>query len=166
MNKKIWAIIFLTVLLIFVASVAYAGGPWKVKIEGNGYLFGPFYGGVVKTDIGWNMKYNADSGQVKGQLNIVETLADGSNRHFKLSGYQVYPVGDPTAKPIVIKCNEVRVEGFDDSGRAISAHFRPPSHPIYPNTIWYWVKDSSGAFISNTFARLPLSSTLSMSCAG
>ena len=159
-------IIFLAVLLLFVASVAYARGPWKVKVEGNGNLFGPYHGGVVKADIGWNMKYNADSGQVKGQLNIVETLTDGSNRHFKLSSNQVYPVGDPTVRPILFECDEVRVEGFDKFGRTISAHFRPPSHPIYPNTIWYWVKDSSGGFITNTFDRLTLSSTLSMWCAG
>jgi hypothetical protein len=165
---KHWKVFTITALFfVALATTAYAGGgPWTVKIEGNGIVTGPYYD-VDEADIGWNFKWNADTGEVKGQVNIVEKLSDGGVRHFKLRGYQVMPVGDETIRPILFNCNtyEVRVQGFDDQGQEIAVHFRSDSNLSYPNTIWYWVMDAEGeGFITNTGDRLLVSNPFWMEC--
>lgn len=163
---KRWQIFTITALFfVALATTAYARGPWTVKIDGNGIVTGP-YNDVDEADIGWNFKWNADTGEVNGQVNIVEKLSDGGVRHFKLRGYQVYPVGDPKVRPILFDCDtyEVRVEGYDDQGQVIAVHFRSDNNLLYPNTIWYWVMDADGNFITNTGARLPVSNPFFMEC--
>lgn len=157
-------------LVILLATAVQAGGPWSVKVEGNGIVTGADYD-VMETDIGWNFKWNADTGEVNGHLNIVEKLMGGGTRHFQLSGDQVMPVGDPTVRPILFNCNamnsdsrSVRVEGYDDDGNRIAAHFRDSEHYMYPNTVWYWVQDPAGNYITNTNARLPVSNPFTMEC--
>lgn len=165
MKKVAVALVVISALLL--AVTAYAGGPWKVKFDGNGYVSGGGLSGydVVETDLGWNMKMNFE-GDVQGQLNIVEKLEDGGVRHFMLAGYEVIPVGDPTQRPVVFNCDteEVRVEGTNADGLTVAAHFRSPDHATYPNTVWYWVMDS-GSYVTNTAARLTLSAPMSMFCA-
>jgi hypothetical protein len=164
-----FALVLAVICLLVLGVTAYAGGPWAVKVDGNGYVSGGGLTGygVVETDLGWNMKMNFD-GNVQGQLNIVEKLDGGTVRHFMLAGYELYPVGDPTVRPILFNCNtnEVRVEGLNDEGLTVAAHFRSPDHAVYPNTVWYWVRDSSGTYISNTATRLTLSTPITMYCAG
>jgi hypothetical protein len=172
--KKI-TLIALIVVLVLAATVSLvcAGGPWAVKVEGNGTVNGgslPSYG-VLETDIGWNFKWNVDTGEVNGHLNIVEKRTDGTVRHFQLSGAQVLPVGDPTGRPILFNCasgggdaRSIRVEGWDDQGRLIAAHFRDSEHSQYPSSVWYWVQDASGSYITNTNARLTVSYPFTMEC--
>jgi hypothetical protein len=171
--RKALTLAAVAVLTLLLSTMSYAGGPWEVKIEGNG-MVDPFTSSgeveVCGTDLGWNFKMNYD-GQVNGQLNIVEKLCDGSIRHFKLAGYQVYDVGDPSSRPILFNCaagtddaRSVRVEGWNDDGLCVSAHWRDSQHATMPNTVWYWVQDSGGNFITNTNARLPVSNPFTMVC--
>jgi hypothetical protein len=171
MKKWLITIIVMLLSLLFTASV-FAGGPWTVKVEGNGIVSGgslPSYS-VLETDIGWNFKWNEDTDEVNGQLNIVEKLTDGTVRHFKLSGVQVDDVGNPASRPILFNCaagggdgRSVRVEGYDNQGQLVSAHFRDSEHTQFPNSVWYWVQGSSG-YITNTNARLTLSFPFTMEC--
>jgi len=163
---RYWKIFTISALFfVALATTAYTGGPWTVKIEGNGIVVGP-YNGVDEADIGWNFKWNEATGEVHGQVNIVEKLSDGSVRQFKLRGYQVFDVGNPTVRPILFNCDtyEVRVEGDDDEGRRIAAHFRSDDNLSYPNTVWYWVKDADGTEITNTNARLDVSNPFWIEC--
>ena len=165
---KYWKIFTVTALFfVALATTAYTGGPWTVKIEGNGIVSGPYNSvdEVDEADIGWNFKWNENKGEVHGQVNIVEKMADGSVRHFKLRGYQVFDVQDPTKRPILFDCDtyEVRVEGENDQGQRIAVHFRSDNNLSYPNTIWYWVMED-GNFITNTSARLPVSNPFWMEC--
>lgn len=165
--------IFAVLVLLLAAAISVrAGGPWAVKAEGNGAVNGgdlPSYG-VDQADIGWNLKMNFDY-EVQGQLNIVEKLSNGGTRHFRLSGDQVFPVGDPAVRPILFNCavggldgRSVRVEGVDGNGNLISIHVRDSQHPDYPNSAWYWVQDPSGTYITNTNTRLSLSDPFTLFC--
>lgn len=173
MNKKFITIIFVILLCLCFVGIASAGGSWKVSESGNGVVSGgylPYYG-VVESDIGWNFKWNSTTGDVNGHLNIVEKLNNGKVRHFKLYGYQVMPVEDPTLPWILFNCGydgrwarAVRVEGVDKEGNTIAAHFRDSENFEYPNTIWYWVKDPSGKVITNTYGPLVVSAPFTMVC--
>ena len=173
MKKRVLIGLVVVLALAAAASVVRAGGPWEVKIEGNGTVSGgslPSYG-VVEADVGWNMKMNFD-GQVQGHLNIVEKLTDGTTRHFELYGYEVFPVGNPAVRPILFNCasgggdaRSVRVEGWDDQGRRVAAHFRDSQHTQYPSSVWYFVQDPLGTYITNTNARLTVSNPFTMECA-
>jgi hypothetical protein len=172
MKRRMLIVLVVVLALTATAAVVWAGGPWEVKVEGNGTVSGgslPAYD-VVEADVGWNFKMNFD-GEIQGQLNIVEKLTDGTTRHFKLYGYQVYPVGNPASRPILFNCasgggdaRSVRVEGWDDQGRLIAAHFRDSEHSQFPSTVWYWVQNASGSYISNTNARLTVSYPFTMEC--
>lgn len=173
MKKRTLIALVVVLALAATVSVVWAGGPWAAKVEGNGTVSGgslPSYD-VLETDIGWNFKWNADTGEVNGHLNIVEKLTDGKVRHFQLTGAHVLPVGDPTVRPILFNCasgggdaRSVRVEGTDDQGRLIAAHFRDSEHSQYPSSVWYWVQDASGSYVTNTNARLTVSYPFTMEC--
>jgi hypothetical protein len=173
MKKRLFIALIVLLALTATASLVWAGGPWEVKVEGNGIVSGgslPSYG-VVETDIGWNFKMNFNS-EVQGHLNIVEKLTDGTTRHFQLHGYEVLPVGDPGGRPILFNCvddgssdsRSVRVEGYDSEGRLVAAHFRDSEHNTLPSTVWYWVQDPPGNYITNTNARLSVSNLFAMEC--
>jgi hypothetical protein len=164
--KLRFTIATLVLLAVVVTSVAYAGGPWEMKVEGNGIVDGPFSDGVCEADIGWNMKMNYDR-EVAGHLNIVEKLCDGTVRHFDLYGYELLSVGDPTVRPILFNCatQEVRVEGYNAEGYHIAAHWRSPLNTTAPNTVWYWVYGPGGELVTNTNARLAIDSPMTMWCA-
>lgn len=164
------------VLLIAVAFVAFSlvfllttgllaekpdpanGGPWVTKVEGGGIVSGGSLSSynVVETVLGWNIKVNAD-GVMKGHLNIVEKLENGKVRHFKLFSDEF--------ELDFAKCNsyEVRIEGTDENGYRVAIHFRGLRNTVYPNSVWYWVKDG-GTFITNTGARLTVSNTFYVTC--
>ena len=168
---KSWRIAVISAVLILgLATAVYSGGgPWTVKIEGNGLVSGGDLAvyGVIETDLGWNLKLNENTGEVKGMVNIVEKLSDGGVRHFKLYGYNVYEVGDPTLRPILFDCGdyEVRVQGVDDQGQEIAVHFRSKDNIVAPNSVWYWVKTQpDGEYITNTNARLSVSNLFWMQC--
>lgn len=162
--KKIAVI--LGVLVLFLSSgLAYgkmkggqAKGPWVAKVEGNGYLSGgslPSYG-VDETNLGWNFKVNAYGGY-NGQLNIIEKFDGQMLRHFKLFDYQV------DNNRYSCETHEMRVEGTDDEGQRVAAHFRGWRNTQYPNSVWYWVKNGDG-YITNTKARLTLDSPFFILC--
>lgn len=149
--KKLIAIA-LAVVMVFTlgTSAALAASPWVTKMEGNGILSGgslPYYS-VVETDIGWNFKVKAD-GTVQGHLNIMEKLGKGPPRHFQLSGAEVDTVSWDGGT------DELRVEGTNEDGQRVAAHFRGVNNLGDPKTVWYWVK-VDGNFITDCAARLPL----------
>jgi hypothetical protein len=167
---KGWKTLLLSAaLLMALTTGAYSGGPWSAEIEGDGIVSGgdlPDYG-VIEAEIGWNFKWNKDTGEVKGQLNIVEKLYDGGVRHFKLFGYEVYEVGKPLKRPILFDCDnyQVRVQGRDEDGREIAMHLRSKDNIVAPNSIWYWVKSAADSdYISNSNGRLPVSNLFWMEC--
>ena len=156
--KKLDLIVVLSVVLsIVVGGVVLAVSPWAAKMEGNGILSEgalPNYD-VVETDIGWNFKVvKATDNTVVGNLNIVEKLVgEGPPRHFQLTGAEV--------DTLYYSCDddELRVEGTNEAGQRVAAHFRGSSNPSYPNTVWYWVKVEVGGsfiFITNCGNRLTL----------
>ena len=152
-----------------LAAGAFGGGTWTAKLEGGGSVKGGNLSayGVIETDFDWNISFNEDTGEVQGRVNLVEKLTDGGARRFKLSGSEVYEVGDPTKRPILFDCSnyEVRLQGIDDLGREIAVHFRSKDNITAPNTIWYWVKTQpDGEYIANTDAGLSVSNLFWMEC--
>ncbi len=152
MKKLDLIVVLFVVLSIVVGGVVLAASPWAAKMEGNGILSGgvlPSYD-VVETDIGWNFKVKATDDTVVGNLNIVEKLVEGDPpRHFQLTGAEVdmldYSCGS----------DELRVEGTNEAGQRVAAHFRGSTNTSYPNTVWYWVK-VEGNLITNCGGRLTL----------
>jgi len=151
--KRLDLIVVISVVLsIVVGGVVMAVSPWAAKMEGNGILGGgvlPSYD-VVETDIGWNFKVKATDNTVVGNLNIVEKLVEeGPPHHFQLTGAEV--------DTLYYSCDndELRVEGTNEAGQRVAAHFRGSSNPSYPNTVWYWVKVDD-TFITNCGDRLTL----------
>jgi hypothetical protein len=157
------------VICLALATGAYCGETWTAKLEGSGIVKGgnlPTYG-VIETDLDWNFNFNEDTGEVQGRVNLVEQLSDGGVRRLKLSGAEVYEVGDPAKRPILFDCGnyEVRVQGIDDQGREIAVHFRSKDNITAPNTVWYWVKTKpDGTYIANTDAELSVSNLFWMDC--
>lgn len=157
------------VLFLALAASAFCGDTWTVKLEGSGLVKGgnlPAYG-VIETELGWDISFNEDTGEVQGGVNLVEKLSDGGIRKLNLSGSEVYEVGDPTKRLILFDCShyEVRLQGIDDQGREIAVHFRSKDNITAPNTVWYWVKTQpDGDYISNTNAGLSVSNLFWMDC--
>jgi hypothetical protein len=167
---KRWKMLTVTaVLFLGLTTGAHSGGPWTVNLEGNGIISGGdlLDYGVIETDLVWNFKLNEHTGEVKGQVYIVEKLFEGGVRHFKLFGYEVYDAGDPNQRPVLFDCDdyEVRVQGIDDKGQEIAVHFRSKDNIVAPNTIWYWVKRRpDGNYITNTNDGLSVSNLFWMEC--
>ncbi|UCD80115.1 MAG: hypothetical protein JSW26_01390 [Desulfobacterales bacterium] len=157
------------VLFLALATGAYCGETWTAKLEGRGIVKGghlPAYG-VIETDLDWRFEFDENTGKVQGRVNLVEKLSDGGVRRLKLSGSEVYEVGDPTKRNILFDCDnyEVRVQGIDDQGREIAVHFRSKDNITVPNTIWYWAKaQPDGDYIVNTDAGLSVSNLFWMDC--
>jgi len=153
MKKLDLIVVLFVVLSIVVGGVVLAASPWLAKIEGNGILRGDYLlseYGVIETDIGWNFKVKAADDTVVGNLNIVEKLVgEGPPNHFQLTGADV--------KTFFAKCgtDELRVEGTNEAGQTVAAHFRGVGNSSKPKTVWYWVK-RDGSFITNCGTQLAL----------
>jgi hypothetical protein len=165
-----WNILIITAAL-FMALVtgAYGGEIWTVKLEGSGVVKGGNLSayGVLETDLDWNFRFDEDTGEVQGRVNLVENLSDGGVRRLQLSGAEVYEIGDPAKRPILFDCvnYEVRVQGIDEQGREIAVYFRSKDNITAPNTIWYWVKSRpDGDYIANTDTALSVSNLFWMEC--
>ena len=157
------------VLFLALATGAFCGETWTVKLEGNGMVKGGNLSayGVSETDLDWNINFNEDTGEVQGRVNLIEHLSGGGIRRLKLSGYEVYEVGDPTKRLILFDCSnyEIRIQGIDGQGREIAVHFRSKDNITAPNTVWYWVKTHpDGDYIANTNAGLSVSNLFWMDC--
>jgi hypothetical protein len=167
---KLWNITGIgAVLFLAMATGAFCGEIWTVKLEGNGIVKGGNLSayGVSETDLDWNINFNEDTGEVQGWVNLVEQLSDGGIRRLKLSGSDVYEVGNPAKRLILFDCGnyEVRVQGIDDQGREIAVHFRSKDNIAAPNTVWYWVKaHPDGEYIANTDGGLSVSNLFWMDC--
>lgn len=173
--KKIAIFAVLAALFVLVMPVYAAKGglsPWLVEFKGKATVQGGDLSsyGVDEADLHWNYKLAEDK-TVHGNLAIVERLSDGSSRQFNLPGPDVLPVGDEAARPVLFNCaggsgdaRSVRVEGTDGKGYTVAAHFRDADHDPYPNTVWYWVMDDEGNYVSNTNGRLELGGEFMMVC--
>lgn len=164
MKKILASVAVLGLLAAFVAPIyaikpQQAHGPWEAKVQGDGALSGgslPSYG-VNHANLGWNFKANSDN-LYNGQLNVVEKDEGGEMlNHYKLYGYQV------DTKTYNCDTHEMRVEGFNDEGYRVAAHFRGYRNTSYPNSVWYWVKDGS-TYLTNTGARLTLDKPFFVLC--
>lgn len=133
---------------------------WAAKQEGNGWV--EDQPGIETADLGWNFKFTkADGGMVYGNLNIVEKMDEGENRHFKLN-FNRNPI-EADGGEVFVHCDtdEVRVEApglwkkpkGKDEEVWVAAHFRGYNNPDYPNTVWYWVR-KDGSYITNSEGRL------------
>lgn len=176
MKKTLIIFLILSITIISLLSIsikpAFAlEGPWQAKIEGNGTVSGSTLSsyGVLEADLGWNFRMTNDN-RIAGNLNIVEKLENGKVRHFKVKIDEI-DADDPTVRPILFNCEtgngdarSVRIEVTMSDGSVIAAHFRDSLHTQFPNTVWYWVKDSSGNFITNTGARLLVSNLFTLKC--
>jgi len=167
---KYWKIPVVTAALFLILSTgSYGAGIWTVKLEGSGIIKGghlPAYG-VVETDLDWSIRFDEDTGEVQGRVNLAENLTDGSVRRLQLTGAEVYEVGDSTKRPILFDCSkyEVRLQGIDEQGREIAVHFRSKDNIEASNTVWYWVKGQpDGDYIANTDAGLSVSNLFWMEC--
>jgi hypothetical protein len=157
------------VIFLALATGAFCAETWTAKLEGNGVVKGGNLSayGVIETDLDWNISFNEDTGEVQGRVNLAEQLMDGRIRRFKLSGPEVYEVGDPGKRPILFDCShyEARIQGIDEKGREIAVHFRSKDNLTAPNTVWYWVKTQpDGDYIANTNAGLSVSNLFWMDC--
>ena len=163
MKKLDLVVVLFVVLSIVVGGVVLAASPWLAKIEGNGILRGDYLllkYGVVETDIGWNFKVKQSGGLVEGHLNIVEKLDGGGVRHFQLRGADVDRVTDFSCAN-----DSLRVEGTNEAGQRVAAHFRGYKNTDDPNTVYYWVKvEVGGQFITSCGGRLTLDGDFTIDC--
>ena len=73
------------VLFLALATGAFCGETWTVKLEGNGMVKGGNLSayGVSETDLDWNINFNEDTGEVQGRVNLIEHLSGGGIRRLK-----------------------------------------------------------------------------------
>lgn len=154
-------------LAMLISSHGSAASPWVGTIRGGGELIlsGPGNGQIQEARLHWNLKLDRDD-VFNGHVSIMERLADGTKRNFRLSKHDLQTLKTSVSPGSFFRCTErsVQVVGLTEFEKIVVTFHENPNTIKYEITDLFKNEDEDGYFISSTEFAVPLDGRLTLEC--